>query len=176
MKNLTKLKNIRCVRPTKPKGFTLIELLIYMGLLSLFLVVLVDVLVAIMDVRLESGAVSSVEQDGRYILSRLSYDINSASSITMPTSLGASGSTLTIIISGSTYTYSVVSGNLQVVINGSETINLNSSETTVSSPTFQRIGNTGGKDTIKLQFTVNSVTQRKSGSETRIFKTTAGRR
>ena len=172
------IKMLNCAKQNKNtiRGFTLIEMLIYMGLLSIFLVVLVDVFIATLNVRIEAAAVAGVEQDGRFIISRLSYDITRASSITTPASLGASGSTLTIVISGSTYTYSVVSGNLQVVINGSETINLNSSETTISGLTFLRIGNVGGKDTIQIQFTTTSSNLKKSGSETRTFKTTVGRR
>lgn len=158
----------------KQKGFTLVEIILYMALLSIFLIVLTDIFVSILDVRRESEATSAVEQDGRYILNRFMYDIPRASSVTTPASLGGSGSTLAIVIGGTNYTYSLSGGNLQ--LNDGTINNLNSSGTSLSDISFQRIGNSGGKDTIKIQFTLTSVTTRPKGSEVRTFQTTVGRR
>ena len=157
------------------KGFTLVELIIYMGLLSIFLFILSQMFAAILDIRTESESISAVEQDGRFIMTRLSYDINRSSSVTTPASLGSSGSSLVLVIGGVNYTYAVSGGNLQLT-NNLGTNNLNSSESTISSPTFQRVGNSGGKDTVKIQFTVNSVAQRDKGVETKTFYITGGRR
>ncbi len=156
------------------RGFTLVELLLFMGIFSIFLIVLTDLFSAIINTRIESEATSSVEEDGRFIISRLAYDISRADSITSP-ALGSGANSLSIVIGGVTYTYQVSSGNFQLT-NDLGTNNLNSSETTVSTPIFQRIGNSDGKDTIKITFTVNSVTQKITGSETQNFQTTIGRR
>src|SRR4030042_5852170 len=72
------------------KGFTLVEILLYMGLLAILLVVLTEILVSILAVKIEFEATSSVEQDSRFLLSRLFYDINRASAITTPGSIGSS--------------------------------------------------------------------------------------
>ena len=158
------------------RGFTLVELLIYMALLAIFLLTLTDILVSILDVRSESEATSNVEQDGRFIVSRLSYDIGRASVVISPP-MGTIGDTLRITLDGAGNAYSVINGKLQVVNYMTlETNNLNGSETSISSISFQRIGNVGGKDTIKIQFTIQSVTQRPSGPESRTFQTTAGLR
>ncbi|MFA5933460.1 MAG: prepilin-type N-terminal cleavage/methylation domain-containing protein [Microgenomates group bacterium] len=159
----------------KQKGFTLVEMLIYMGLMAGFLLVLTDVLVAILDVKAESAATSSVQTDGRFITARLAYDVALATSISQPATLGASGGTLTMVVGGNTYTYSLNGTNLQLV-NNLGTNNLNSSESQVSGLTFQRLGNTGGKDTIKVTYTLTSATTRVAGSEVRTFTTTVGRR
>lgn len=160
---------------TKQSGFTLVEMLIYMGLMASFLLVLTDVLVAILDVKAESTATSAVETDGRFINSRLAFDIAQATSISQPATLGASGGTLTMVVGGNTYTYSMSGTNLQLV-NNLGTNNLNSSESQVSGLTFQRLGSVGGKDTIRVIYTLNSATTRVSGPENRTFTTTFSRR
>jgi type II secretory pathway pseudopilin PulG len=159
----------------KSKGFTIVELLIYMALLSGFLIVITEIFASIMDVKLESDATSAVEQDGRYILTRLSYDIPQSTSIGTPTTLGSTASSLVMVVSGITYTYSINGNNLQLNNNlGSN--NLNSTESKISNLSFQKIGNSGGKETIKFSFTVTSAAVRPGGAETRTFNTTIGRR
>lgn len=56
------------------KGFTLIELLISVGLLAIFLVVLSQVLYTVLDAHISAISVSVLEQDARYIISRMHYD------------------------------------------------------------------------------------------------------
>lgn len=157
------------------RGFTIVEMLLYMGLLSIFLMVLTDLFVNILDVKSGSEATSSVEQDSRYILARLSYDINQATSISQPASIGGSGAILMMVVGGNTYTYAVNGANLQLT-NNLGANNLNSSGSSVSGLSFQRIGNSGGKDTIKIDFILNSTTARTGGNEIRTFTTTIGRR
>jgi len=159
-------------------GFTLIEIIIYMALLGIFLLTLTDIFTSILDVQLESDATSAVEQDGRYILSRIAYDIPRSSDINIPPQIGQTRSNLRMTIGPETYEYSENGGNLQL-INDLGTNNLNGSETTISNPSFQRIANSavsGTKDTIKIQFTITSKTTRTGGPETKIFQTTIGRR
>jgi prepilin-type N-terminal cleavage/methylation domain-containing protein len=72
------------------KGFTLVEMLIYMGLLTIFLAVIGNIFFSIIDLQLESQATSSVSESGRYLLSRISYDVRRAQSITTPASPGLS--------------------------------------------------------------------------------------
>lgn len=157
------------------KGFTLIELVLYMGMMSILVGVLGMIFATIVDVQLESEAASSVDQDGRYILSKLLYDTKSATTIVEPSDPGETSSTLQMNINGVGYTYSVnAGGNLQVVNNyGSNT--LNGFDSQVSNVSFQRIGNGSGSDTLRFNFTVTSRTQRPSGPESRDFQTTLSR-
>ena len=157
----------------KSSGFTLIELLIYMGILSVFLIILTDVFVSILGVKLESSSYSSVEQDGRYIINRLSYDIRRATSITTPSSPGQNSSSLILVIGGINYTYSLNSNNL-VLTSNSLSNNLNSNLTRISNLQFQRIGNVGGKNIIQVNFTVTSTVQPKSGPAQKVYEFSSG--
>ena len=146
-----------------------------MGILSVLLSILVAVFGSIIEVQLESKATSSVDQDGRYILSRLIYDTQSATEIASP-SAGVTGTVLRITKNSENYTYALdTSGNLQIT-NNSGTDNLNSVDSMISDLSFLRIGSGTTKDTIQMKFTVTSKTQRTSGprNETRTYQTTLG--
>lgn len=156
------------------KGFTIVELLLYMGILSVFLSILVAIFVTALDVQLESEAVSSIQRDGTYILTKLAYDIHRASSITIPSSLGAQTNNLKIVVGGVDYTYSVDgSGNL-TLLNSLGTNNLNSYDSSTLGLLVTRLGNAGGiEDTLKINFTISSRTKRTgaAGYETKDFET-----
>ncbi len=161
---------------TAAAGFTLVEMLIAMGLMTIFLVVLSDIVVSISQVSQESDATSSVAEDGRYILSRLSYDIERATSVTTPAALGNTTNNLVMVIGGATYTYSLSSGNLQLAVSPN-TDNLNGGDTTISNFTVQRLGNSGGKETLTVNFTATSKTIRNGSTlESKTYTTTVGRR
>lgn len=157
------------------RGFTLVEILLYMALLSIFLITLVDVLVSVLDVQLESQATSAVDIDSRFISSRLNYDILRASAITTPSSLGGVSNNLVMTVGGTQYNYSLSGGNL-VLNDGSGSYNLNSSQSKLVSISFQKLGNTGGKETINVVYTLESETTRASGKESRTIDTVFGRR
>ena len=157
------------------KGFTLVELLLATALMSGFLIVLTTIFGSALEMQSENQASSAVSQDGRYILARMSYDVQRASAVTTPASLGGSGSTLAVTISAVSNTYSINSGNLRLV-NGSGTNNLNGSATTISALSVQRLGNVGGRDTIRLSFTVTSKVLSAGATESQTFTTTVGRR
>lgn len=158
------------------RGFTIVELIIYMGILSILLMVLTDTFASILEVRKESEAVTAVEQDGNYILAKLFYDISHAQSIGTPASLGTSSNTLQLTIGGVSNTYSLSGGNLQVVNNHGTNV-LNGIDSSVSNLSFLRLGNIGGKDTIQMTFTVTSRIVRSGGiTETKTYQTSAGLR
>jgi hypothetical protein len=158
------------------KGLTLVELVVSMGLMSLFMLVLTDIVVAVGNVQTESEAVSAVAQDGRYILARLTYDIQRAESVATPPFLGATSTQMVVVIGGGVaHTYALSGGNLRLTAS-SLTDNLNSSETTISNFSIQRHGNSGGKETLTFTFTVTSKATPDSGVESAVFTTTVGRR
>ncbi len=157
------------------KGYTLIELLIFLGMLSILLVVLSQVFGSIIDTRLESESTSSIVQDGNLLLNRFMYDIARASAINRPNVVGATDTTLDLTISGVNYLYALNSGNLQLTVN-STAYQLNSIDSTISNLTFKRIGNDDGKDTIQLGYTVTGKIQRPAGLESKSYQTTIGLR
>jgi prepilin-type N-terminal cleavage/methylation domain-containing protein len=160
------------------KGFTLIELLIFMGIFSVLIVVLFQMFTAIFDVQLESQSTSAVAQDGRYILNKLTYDIKNITNITVP-AVGSTSASLVISDGVTTYTYTLNNGNLS--LNNSTlgtTDSLNSVNTTVTSISFLRLSDTASqnKNTITVNFTLNSRVSKRSGVSSESFRLTAGTR
>lgn len=156
---------------------TMVEILLYLALLSILVFVLTDMLISILSTRLESESYATVEQDGRFLLTRLEYDIPQASSISQPPSLGATTSALVMVVNGVTYTYQA-SGSSLALTNNNGTDMLQSSETSISALSFFRLGNPSGKDTIQVQFTLTGKTQRTGTGvgDSQTFSTTVSRR
>lgn len=154
------------------RGFTIVELLLFMGLLLLLIGITTSVFTTAVSIQLESVAASSVQQDERYIVAKLNYDIERATSIISPASKGVSVNSLQLSIGGVTNTYAVSGGNLQVTAN-SVTNKLNGYDTSISNFSVIRSGNVGGiEDTVTVFFTLTSRTRKDNGYETKSVQTT----
>ena len=165
-------KFLEKIKLTSQKGITVVELLLYMGILTILLTILTSVFTSALDVQSESNAVSSVEQDGNYILARLAYDIHRAQSINIPATNGTTSNSFQIVIGGINYTYSIDANNNIILTNNLGANNLNNYGTNVSTFSVQRLGNAGGiENTLRINFTVTSKTKRVSGYETKNFQT-----
>lgn len=160
------------------KGFTIVELLIYLGLLGIFLTILTEVFLSVLDVQVESVGTSSVQQDGAFILARLSYDAARATTVAVPGSLGATTPSLTLTVGGLSYVYNLSGTDLVLTVGSGPARRLNNSETEISGLTFSRYGNLGGRgDTLRVAFTAKSLAKRTgAGPETRDYQTTVGLR
>jgi prepilin-type N-terminal cleavage/methylation domain-containing protein len=154
------------------RGVTFVELLLVMGLLSIFLVILTTIFTSTLDVQNQTDSYSAVLSDGRFIMSRLNYDIARASAVTTPAAPGGSGSSLVMTVNASTHTYALSGNNFQLT-DGTGPANLNGDGTTVSNLTFQRIGNSGGKDTIRYTFKLTSTTLHDATTDSQTFTSTA---
>lgn len=150
----------------------MVELLLYMGILAVLLTVLTSIFTSALDVQSESQTTSSVEQDGNYILARLSYDIHRAQSINIPTANGITNNNFQIVIGGVSYTYSIDGNNNLILTNDLGANNLNNYGTSVSAFSVKRLGNVGGiENALKINFTVTSRVKRISGFEAKNFQT-----
>lgn len=162
------------------KGFTLIELLIFIGIFSILITSLFQLLIAVFDVQLESQSTSVISQDGRYILNKLTNDIKNATSVTTPAVKGIAGQGSTMVISDGTvtYTYTLTNGNL--TLNNSvlgTTDQLNSVNTYISNLNFIRLSDVSGNfNTITVSFVLNSVGIKRSGEVAKTFDITVGTR
>lgn len=169
-------KNFKLEIKNYSAGFTLIELLIYMGLFSALLVVTLQMFSSVFDVQTESEAVSSVDSDGKFVMQRFTYDMNRATSISTPASLGSSSATLTIVVNGQNLTYGMDGNNLVLQNETTGTSDqLNSSDTTVSNLSFLKLDG-AGKDVVQISFTLNSVAIKRGGKEVKNYQTSAGLR
>jgi type II secretory pathway pseudopilin PulG len=158
-------------------GFTLVELLIYMGILAVMIYVLADVLSTILTAQTSTQSNAQVAQDGRYIYSRLTYDINRAQSVSLPSNLGDSSDNLNLVINATNYSFAVAtpSGNLEVT-DGTGTYTLNGPDTEISNLRFVRIGNVSGKHTFQINFTIKSKIPINGRIDSEEFETVAGLR
>jgi prepilin-type N-terminal cleavage/methylation domain-containing protein len=156
------------------KGFTLVELLIYMALVSIFLLVLLDVFTTTLNSKLSSESTSAISYDSRYILSKLSYDVNNADSVISP-ALGATGTSLQLTSGGVTSIYAITGGNLVKTVGG-VSMSLNGTNTQLDSISFKNLGNAGGKPTIQVVYTVRSKIVVWGGTQTQVINTTVGTR
>lgn len=146
-----------------------------MALFSILMVALMRMFTTIVEQQAEVESYSAVESDRLYILSRLKYDISRASAITAPIAPGDQGTTLTLIIGGLSYTYTLTNGNL-VLTTPSGADNLNQIGTTITVLNFKRLGNINGKNTINFTMTIRSIISRPQGFETKSISTTLGTR
>ncbi len=156
-------------------GFTLVELIIYMGLFSILLTVLTTFFSTIVDSKLESESSTSVEQDSKYILSKLIYDIQQAESVAQPAALGTSTSSAQLVINGTTYTYDIRNNNFVLTFNGNS-YELNSYQTKMNSFSVQKIGNNSGKPTLKITAEIESRIMQAKGADKRYINTTVSLR
>lgn len=157
------------------RGFTMVELLIYMGIFMILLTAITTIFTSVVSVQLEAESYSSVQLDGRFLLNRFIYDIQRASTIISPT-LGNQAQSLQLRINNATYTYTTDGSNNITITNGLGTDVLNSYDTSVSNLAFQQIGNVGGKNTVKISFTLTSRVISSGTSNTKSFQTTIGLR
>jgi prepilin-type N-terminal cleavage/methylation domain-containing protein len=171
------IKNLKFKLKNYQKGFTLIELIIFMGIFSILIMVLFQLLTSIIDVQTESQTTAYVSQDGRYILNKFTYDLRNATSIVSP-NIGNQAQTLVISDGVATYTYNLSNGDLIFTNSALNfTDQLNSANTTVSNLNFLRLADTQGKEnTITISFTLNSKTVKRSGADSESFRTTIGTR
>ena len=156
------------------KGFSLVEILVYMGLMSIFLLVLLSIFTDTLNTKLASESTSALDQDSRYILSRLTYDINNADSIVAPAT-GSSGTTLSIVKDGVGMTYSSSSGNF-VLTSAGTTMNLNSLDTSLDNLNFQNVGAPGAKSMMQVSYTLRSKIIVLGETATQSISTTIGTR
>lgn len=154
------------------KATTIVELTLYMGLLSIFLVILFDLFSQIISTQTRSVAVSLVQTNGNFLLTKLTHDINQAAAIATPLSLGSSASTMTLTIGSTNASYAVSNGRL-VMTDSSGTFNLNDVDTTLSDFVVTRIGNSGGKAGLKIVFTLTSNIADNSSIKTKTYQTFA---
>ena len=163
------------------RGTSLIELLIYFGLLATVLIIATDLIIRTGEFSLEANTRNALQQDARFIINRLTYDIRQADLINTPAGLGDSGPTLVFTVGPETHTYSLVGTDLEYQRQTgppplTQTANVNSNQTRVNSILFQRLGNTNGQPTIKITFQLETSRSQKGGPKVKTFEVLVGQR
>jgi type II secretory pathway pseudopilin PulG len=158
------------------KGFTLIELIIYFTLLSVILLIITDLFFRISEASLESTSKSRVEVEGEYVLNRITYDIHRIDEsqgdlVQSPANPGDSSPSLLMKINGKNYIYESFGQEIVFGESGVITDRLTSNSVEAPTLTFTHFANPGGKPTIKINFTLESTTPKKTGVESKNFET-----
>jgi hypothetical protein len=157
------------------KATTIVELTLYMGLLSIFLVIIFNLFSQIISTQTRSVAVSLVQTNGNFLISKLTHDINQANAITVPASIGSSALSMTLTVGTTNASYTVTNGRL-VMTDATGSYNLNDADTTISNFLATRLGNSGGKAGLELSFTVTSNIVDNSNIKTKTYHTFASLR
>lgn len=155
------------------KGVTIAEMVIYLGILSVLLVVFINLFAVLVNRQLETESLSSTQYDSTYFLSRFTHDFGKASSIEIPTLPGSSSASLRLIINGDVHDYIASDGALLLLNNG-QTSKMNSSETIISTPQFVRFGNGSVHDVIQMSFDIESQTITQGQRDVIHFSTVLG--
>lgn len=156
-------------------GTTVVELVLYMGLLSIFILILFDLFAQILSTQTRSAGVSLVQTNGNFLLTKLTRDINQADSITTPAVIDATASSMILKIGTTDATYSVSEGRL-LLSDSSGTYYLNDLDTSVSGFMVKKIGNSTGRQGLQLFFTISSNIVDNSNLKTKSFQTFAALR
>ena len=156
------------------KGFTLIELILFMGIFSILIIIFTDIFITSLKTKSIAESTAFVNQDARFIFAKLTNDINNANSIVYP-ELGGTSNSLTLILYGQLETIQIKNGNIELVdVNGTHA--LNSVNTLISNIAFNRLGNIDGKNSIKINITVESRTTVNNRHQIINLETAAGLR
>lgn len=163
------------------KGTSLIELILYFSLLGIVLIIATDIMLRTSEFSLEASRKNDLQDDGRFIMSRFSYDIRRADGIATPTNIGDVSPTLILTTGSQTLTYSLVGTNLDLQEETGPPVNIrnaniNSILTKVNSISFERLGNINGKHTIKISFVLEGSQGQKGGPEQKTFATVVSQR
>lgn len=132
-------------------GFTLVELLVGMGIFSILIVVLSQVFGEIMALKLKSESVSALSSDSRYVITRLAYDVARSQSITV-----SNPSTLTLDVTGHTYTYSAQNNLLTISYDGGTPERLHTPSTKIANLVFTKLAGLGGKQSVLVDLSLES--------------------
>lgn len=137
------------------RGFTLLELLIYIAILSGFLIVVVNLFLAVSTSSSREEARAEVQQNLRFAVQQITDDMRSASAIILPAG-GGSGNTLELTVDAASTVYSIDNGVLQKTRN-SVTENITSGNVTVSitNPIFVRSFNAGARPTVQISLEIS---------------------
>jgi len=154
------------------QGTTIVELTLYMGLLSIFILIIFNLFTTVLSTQTRSTATSLVQTNGNFLLSKLTHDINQADSIVLPLTINSTSSAMTLKIGTTNASYSISNGRI-VLTDSAGTYNLNDADTTVSDFVVQRLGNSGGLPGLQITFTLTSNVVDNSNIKSKTFNTFA---
>lgn len=144
---------------TDKQGFTLLELTIYITLVVGILVTATTFAWSIVNSRTKAFSVQEVQQNGRFIMEKITQAAHSASDITTPL-IGIPGDSLELVmndVAQDPIIFSVSGGILSMSEGGAAGIALHSNAVTVSNVSFTNMSLASGKSkNVQISLTVDN--------------------
>lgn len=130
-----------------PSGFTLIELMVYIALIAGILLGATGVAWSVINSRTKAHVVQEVQQNGRFIIEKITQSAHAANSINTPTR-GNSGSTLSLQMQDGALDPIIITtsgNNITRSVAGGTAVQLNSDSVTVSTFSATNQSSANGK-------------------------------
>lgn len=142
---------------SKQSGFTLIEMVFYLLFIAFVIGGALGIIHHLLrnNESLKSGI--SIEEEGNFVLKKISWVLNDTSAINSPASLNSTAGTLSVNKNGFTnpVVVSLNSGVIRVARGGNSPKQLSNDRFTVTNLTFQRTWDGAGTEYIKTKFFIN---------------------
>lgn len=136
------------------KGYVLLETIFYIFLFAILSIAVIDAMVTMTRAFKESTIQADLTQGGN-IMERISREIRQAYGINLITTNDLILNTKDSVGANKTIEFNLSSANVQLIDNGATSVNLNSSNVTVSNITFTQINTVKGS-AIKIVLTIRS--------------------
>ena len=162
----------------KQSGFTLIELSIYITLVAGILIMATSFAWNIINSRTKTISISSVEQEGRYILEKFSQSVHQASAMSLPAT-GASGNQLVLTMAdapSNPIIISTSSNKLYFQRGAGSAVQMHSDNVIVTSVSFTNLSTADGKTrNVQINLTLEHINpnQRREREYQKDFTTSA---
>lgn len=139
------------------QGFTLIELMLYIGILSIFIIVVSQFMYIFVRSQAKNQVISEVEQQGQQMMNLITQTLRNSQSVSSPTK-GNTDSSITVDVFdvASDPTIFALSGTvLQITQGANLPMSLSNSHILVSDLEFENVSKGKGPTTIKVNFTID---------------------
>ncbi|MFQ5492588.1 MAG: type II secretion system protein J [Candidatus Dojkabacteria bacterium] len=146
-------------KPRTRKAFTLVEIILYVGLVSMLLVVVAGFLTSVLQSRERSETVSEVDSQGVKVMQDIIQTVRNAQAINSPTQ-GNSAATLSLdVVDGGAdpTVYDLSGGALTITEGGGAVVDLTSGRVTASGLVFENLTRPGTDGIVRIEFTLTHV-------------------
>lgn len=141
------------------RGFTLIEFLLYIGILTVVLALACGFLWNIIFGTIKATSHQEVQENGRFILTKMTQEIKKASGVNSPLG-GATSTVLSLAMANASLdptVFDLVDGKLRITSGAHGPYELNSDQVTVNNFQFTDLSYSGTPGTIRVEMTVSHI-------------------
>ena len=140
-------------------GFTVLEAVLYTAVVALLVGTMGVLLSTVSGARARAASILDVESQGAFAMEQLLETVRNAGSISAPT-IGTTGTTATVAVDTAAYSptsYSISSGTLFVTRGSGAAQALTNSHVTASDFSVRNLSRSGTPGTLRVQFTLSTL-------------------